>query len=130
MARNPPPDPDATDICPSSFPPEAREAADAAVADFLSLLGKRHTLALLYRFTSDPRPWRFSELQTELSLSPTTLSERLSDLTGAGLLRREVHDERPARVAYHPTARLLAMRPVFTELYRWMAGTGTLEVPR
>lgn len=130
MTRTPDADvDDPTAPCPSSFPPAERAAADAAVAEVLALLGKRHTLRLLYLFTSDARPWRFSELETELALSPTTLSERLSDLVASGFLSREVHDERPPRVEYRPTERLLGMRPVFTELYRWMAETGLLEAP-
>lgn len=111
-------------LCPPSYSAAERAAADASIADLLSLLGRRHTLALLYLFTREPAGWRFGDLQRELSLSPTTLSERLSDLVAAELLDRTVYDEHPPRVEYAPTERLLGMKPVFGALYRWAGEFG------
>ena len=103
----------------SELTPEERAAADAAVADLLSLLGKRHTLRLLYLFARDPGPWRFGEVESELGLSPTTLSERLSDLVEAGFVERRAYDERPPRVEYTATERAEALKPAFAHLYRF-----------
>lgn len=98
--------------------------ADAEVADLLALLGKRHTLELLYVFARDPGPWRFGELETGLGLSPTTLSLRLSECVEAGFLERQVHDEHPPRVEYVATERAEALKPAFTHLYRFVTEYG------
>ena len=103
----------------SEIAPEERAAADAAVADLLSLLGKRHTLRVLYLFARDPGPWRFGGIEAELGLSPTTLSERLSELVAAGFLERRAYDERPPRVEYTATERAEALKPAFAHLYRF-----------
>ena len=103
----------------SEFTPEERAAADEAVAELLSLLGKRHTLRVLYLFARDPGPWRFGEIESELGLSPTTLSERLSELVEAGFLERRAYDERPPRVEYTATERAEALKPAFSHLYRF-----------
>ena len=103
----------------SELAPEERAAADAAVADLLALLGRRHTLRLLYLFARDPGPWRFGEIEDRLGLSPTTLSERLSDLVEAGFLERRAYDERPPRVEYTATERAEALKPAFAHLYRF-----------
>lgn len=105
--------------------PEERAAADAAVADLLSLLGRRHTLAVLYLFARDPGPWRFGEIESRLEISPTTLSERLSDLVDAGFLGRRAYDESPPRVEYTATERAEALKPAFAHLYRFTARYGT-----
>ncbi|WP_276260701.1 winged helix-turn-helix transcriptional regulator [Haloglomus litoreum] len=113
---------------PAECPPIGRDGADSAVAALLALLGKRHTLAILYRFASDPTPWRFGELEAELGISPTTLSERLAELTAAGFLDRHSYDERPPRVEYIATPRLEGLKPAFTELYRWSSEYGPVTV--
>ncbi|WP_254829855.1 winged helix-turn-helix transcriptional regulator [Haloglomus salinum] len=109
-------------------PPDGRDGPDRAVAALLALLGKRHTLAILYRFASDSTPWRFGELETDLGISPTTLSERLTELTAAGFLDRHSYDERPPRVEYTATPRLEGLKPAFTELYRWSGEYGPVSV--
>ncbi|MXR52184.1 transcriptional regulator [Halovenus sp. WSH3] len=46
-------------------------------------------------------PVRYGELETAFGdVSSSTLSARLEDLTGAGLLEREQYDEIPPRVEY------------------------------
>ena len=108
----------------SELTSEERTAADAAVADLLALLGKRHTLRVLYLFARDPGPWRFGEIQEELELSPTTLSERLSELVAVGFLERRAYDERPPRVEYTATERAEALKPAFAHLYRFTTEYG------
>jgi DNA-binding HxlR family transcriptional regulator len=108
------PDPPHPDL-----PDADREAADAAVADLLALLGKRHTLSLLYLFARDPGPWRFGELEARLDLSPTTLSDRLAELTAEGFLDRTDREEVPPRVEYVATERAEALKPAFGHLYGW-----------
>lgn len=93
---------------------------DERVVELLHLLGRTHTMALLYIFARDRGPWRFGELRSLLEVSPTVLSERLDALTAAGLLDREAFDENPPRVEYAATERAEGLKPVFRELYRWV----------
>jgi DNA-binding HxlR family transcriptional regulator len=77
-------------------------------------------MAILYYLTRrDQRPWRFGELQDELDVSPNTLSNRLSELTEAGLLERRSYDEIPPRVEYVATTKARELSPIFGDLYRW-----------
>lgn len=121
--------PPADDITrrPADVSLDDRSAADAAVERLLALLGKRHTLALLYLFARDPGPWRFGEVETELGVSPTTLTERLRDLTAAGFLTRTAYDETPPRVEYVATDRADALKPAFTALYCWSGEYGLAD---
>ena len=68
---------------------------------------------------ADPRPWRFTELQRALDLSPNTLSTRLEELADAGLVTRTQYDEIPPRVEYTATAKAADLAPVFRELRDW-----------
>lgn len=102
-------------------------ARDERTVELLHLLGRAHTMALLYVFARDPGPWRFGELRSLLDVSPTVLSERLDGLTAAGLLDRERFDENPPRVEYTATARAEELKPAFRELYRWVDRHGLPE---
>ena len=88
--------------------------------DLFSLLGRSHAMAILfYVVKADQRPWRFSELESTLGISPNTLSSRLAELVEAGLLTRESYDEIPPRVEYEATQRALDLAPVFEQLREW-----------
>ncbi len=102
-----------------SLDPDERERVEATVATLLDLLGKTHTMALLSEFAFAEGPVRFGRLQDSLEISPSTLSERLRELTAAGLLRRRSYDEMPPRVEYEPTERARALFPAFAHLHKW-----------
>jgi DNA-binding HxlR family transcriptional regulator len=102
-----------------SFSPEERERVEQRVADLLDLLGKAHAMAVLSAFAFAEGPLRFSDLEADLGVSPNTLSERLKELTAAGLLDRESYDEIPPRVEYTPTERAEDLFPVFAHLHHW-----------
>ena len=93
---------------------EDRAAVEATVADLLDVLGKAHAMAVL-----SEEPLRFSDLQSTLDVPPNTLSTRLSELTEAGLLIRESHDEVPPRVVYEPTEKAEELFPAFGYLHEW-----------
>jgi DNA-binding HxlR family transcriptional regulator len=85
-----------------------------------SLLGRSHAMAILfYVVREERRPWRFSELERTLGISPNTLSNRLEELVDAGLLERDSYDEIPPRVEYTATQRALDLAPVFERLRDW-----------
>ncbi len=97
-----------------TFEAEQRKAA------LFRLLGSAHTLAILRVFAADPGPHRFSDLEDELGISPTTLSDRLEELCEAGVLDRRSHDEIPPRVEYRPTEKGEALRPVLEAVADWI----------
>lgn len=92
---------------------------DDRVEELLDLLGKAHALAILRLFALEGGPWRFSELEERLDASPHTLSERLSELTEAGLIERRSYDEIPPRVEYTWTPPARDLSPAFHFLYDW-----------
>ncbi|MCL9812849.1 winged helix-turn-helix transcriptional regulator [Natranaeroarchaeum aerophilus] len=98
---------------------EDRAAVEATVADLLDVLGKAHAMAVLSEFAVAEEPLRFSDLQSTLDVPPNTLSTRLSELTEAGLLIRESHDEVPPRVVYEPTEKAEELFPAFGYLHEW-----------
>ena len=77
-------------------PPELRAAA--------TLLERRWTLATIYACASGAS--RFNEFRQSLpGESPTTLSERLDQLEGAGVVERTLVPGRPPHTEYALTAR-------------------------
>jgi DNA-binding HxlR family transcriptional regulator len=96
-----------------------RERMEATVADLLDLFGKAHAMAVLRTFALSTGPWRFSELEDELGVSPNTLSARLGELVSAGLLVRRSYDEIPPRVEYEATEKAEALFPAFGHIHRW-----------
>ena len=69
------------------------------------LIGRRYALGLL-SLIANRGTVRFTELRNRLgAVSSSTLTARLSDLEGAGLINRVVHAETPPRVEYSLTER-------------------------
>lgn len=102
-------------------PPGDCDYAETAMADLFRFLGKTHALSILAAMIHhDPRPWRFSELETQLGISSSTLSERLDELIEAGLITRQVYKEIPPRVEYEATPKAEELEPVFHHLGGWV----------
>ncbi len=96
-----------------------RERVETTVTELLDLLGRTHTMVVLSKFAFADGPLRFSEIESATGVPPNTLTTRLQELTGAGLLDRRPFDEVPPRVEYEATSRLKALYPVFGHLHRW-----------
>ena len=63
---------------------------------------------------------RFGELQQSVgSISPRTLSARLSKLETLGIVERRVYNEIPPRVEYTLTTKGRALLPVFSAMRRY-----------
>ena len=91
-------------------PEEVRRVAD--------LLERRYAVSILY--ASHHGCTRFTEFRRVLgSIPPGTLTQRLVELEEAGVLRREVRAERPARIEYVLTAHGLALRDLVDALAVW-----------
>ena len=91
-----------------------------AKSDFFDLLGKAHMIVILHCFTVDPGPWRFNELRDHLDVPPTTLTDRLQELTAAGLVSRRSYDEIPPRVEYTATEKARDLKTTFRCLSLWV----------
>ena len=85
------------------IPEEVRRAAD--------LLERRWTVSIIW--ASHDGAVRFNEFRQALgSIPPATLTVRLSELEGAGILERVVVDGRPPRAEYRLTELGARMREV------------------
>jgi DNA-binding HxlR family transcriptional regulator len=90
----------------------------SAITQVFELLGKRWSGLIIATLLNGPA--RFSRLvQLVPGVSERMLSERVSELTAAGLVIREVDDGPPINVRYRLTARGEALRPALAELERW-----------
>jgi DNA-binding HxlR family transcriptional regulator len=108
----------------NSLPTDDPDGTDRAVAELLTVFGKKHSLALLAMFAADPGPWRFDEIKEILEISPDTLSSRLSEFKELGLVSRQSYHENPPRVEYTATEDAEDLRPVFRQLYQWEEDRG------
>lgn len=97
-----------------------KHEGDHPAREILNLLGKAHSIEILYHLAQDEkRVWRFNELEEVLEISPNTLSSRLKELNEAELVKRESYNEIPPRVEYEATQKAMELNPVFRELYEW-----------
>lgn len=92
-----------------------------AKIELFDLLGRAHVVPILHLFASDPGPHRFTDVRDRLGVPPTTLTDRLGELTAAGFLTRRSHDEIPPRVEYTATEQTTDLDPMFEYLCRWGA---------
>ncbi|MEU4113603.1 helix-turn-helix domain-containing protein [Kitasatospora sp. NPDC028055] len=92
---------------------------DLALHRVFTLLGKRWTGMLLGVLTNGG-PAYFSELRRAVpGISERMLSDRLTELTEAGLVVREVDPGPPLRVSYRLTEGGVALKPALNELAVW-----------
>lgn len=93
-------------------------ACDAALARAFGFLGKRWNGVLLGSLVQGPAG--FSELKRAVGgISDSVLSERLSELTAAGLVQRTVEEGPPVSVIYQATAAGQALVPALEALTSW-----------
>jgi len=82
------------------------------------LLGKRWTGLILASMMGGPV--HFAEFRRAVpGISERVLSDRLTELTTAGLVLREVDPGPPLRVSYRLTDIGAGLRPAMVELGRW-----------
>ena len=95
-------------------------ACDAALARAFTFLGKRWNGVILATLGSGAAG--FAELRRAVNgISDSVLSERLSELAGAGLVRRSVDEGPPVAVSYRLTPAGDALLPALNELTAWSA---------
>ncbi len=87
------------------------------VARGLSVVGDRWNLLILRDCFLGVR--RFDDFQASLGVTRHVLADRLRKLEAAGVLRRELYQERPARHEYRLTKKGRALYPVLLSLIVW-----------
>lgn len=93
-------------------------SCDAALSRAFGFLGKRWSGVLLATLISGPLG--FGELRRAVAgISDSVLSERLSELTRAGLIQRSVDEGPPIAVSYGLTASGSALLPTLEKLTEW-----------
>jgi DNA-binding HxlR family transcriptional regulator len=91
---------------------------DTALSHAFEVLGKRWNGMILGSLIEAPAG--FSEIRRALGgISDSVLSDRLSELTGAGLVIREVEPGPPVSVSYRLSESGVALVPVLRDLMTW-----------
>jgi DNA-binding HxlR family transcriptional regulator len=83
----------------------------------VELIGRRWTGAIIRVLMPGPR--RFNELLAVPGISDRLLTERLRELEGAGIIRREVQPGSPIRVRYELTQGGCELREALDAVGRW-----------
>jgi DNA-binding HxlR family transcriptional regulator len=103
---------------PTRVSDEACESADAALVRAFDLLGKRWTGVVLGTLSGGPAGFRALGRAVE-GISDSMLSDRLSELTDAGLVTRTVTEGPPLSVTYALTDAGRALLPALEQITRW-----------
>jgi DNA-binding HxlR family transcriptional regulator len=99
---------------------QACHTGDAALARGFALLGKRWNGLLIGGLSEGPAGFR--QLSRAIgNVSDSVLSDRLAELTGAGLIMRHVDAGPPVSVAYELTPSGRALMPALEQIARWAA---------
>jgi DNA-binding HxlR family transcriptional regulator len=97
---------------------EACRRGDAALARAFDFLGKRWNGVVLGNLHEGPAGFR--ELSRAIGgISDSVLSDRLSDLSEAGLIARTVDEGPPLAVSYALTDRGRALMPALEQISLW-----------
>jgi DNA-binding HxlR family transcriptional regulator len=92
--------------------------SDAALVRAFDLLGKRWTGVVLGTLSGGPAGFRALARAVD-GISDSMLSDRLSELGGAGLVTRTVTEGPPLSVAYALTDAGRALLPALGQITRW-----------
>jgi DNA-binding HxlR family transcriptional regulator len=96
-------------------------ACDAALGLAFGLLGKRWNGIILGVLSNGPLG--FAELRRSVGpITDSVLSDRLTELVGAGLVERSVTQARPPGVSYVLTEAGTGLVPILEQLAGWAAG--------
>ena len=98
--------------------PEACGRADGSLMRAFDLLGKRWTGVVLGTLGGGPTGFR-ALARTVEGISDSMLSERLGELTDAGLVTRTVREGPPLSVVYALTDAGRALLPALAQIARW-----------
>ena len=94
------------------------ERADAALVRAFELLGKRWTGVVLATLQAGPAGFRALGRAVE-GISDSMLSDRLTELSEAGLVTRSVAEGPPLSVSYELTPSGRALLPALEQIAQW-----------
>jgi DNA-binding HxlR family transcriptional regulator len=98
--------------------PGGPRACDRGLSRAFAFLGKRWNGVLIGTLATGPAG--FAELVRAIpGISESVLSDRLGELTAAGLVSRTVREGPPVGVSYQLTGRGQTLMPVLDQLARW-----------
>jgi DNA-binding HxlR family transcriptional regulator len=101
-----------------AVPDHETRACDAAMVRAFDVLGKRWNGMIVSVLASEPAA--FSELRRALgSISDSVLSDRLAELSAAGLVERSVEAGPPVSVSYRLTTAGRDLVPALDMLATW-----------
>lgn len=91
---------------------------ECPVATTVQLIGNKWKLLIIRNLLV--RPWRFGELQKDLSgISQKVLTDCLRTMEADGIIIRKVYAEVPPRVEYSLSELGESMRPILTAMEDW-----------
>lgn len=90
---------------------------DCGLTETIKIIGSKWTLPILYNLLNEKK--RFSELQSELGVSPRTLSMRLDQLEKDNIILRKVYPVVPPKVEYSLTARGRSLNNLIQSMADW-----------
>ncbi|MFO0863032.1 MAG: helix-turn-helix domain-containing protein [Candidatus Saccharibacteria bacterium] len=90
---------------------------DCGLTETIKIIGSKWTLPILYNLLNGKK--RFSELQSELGVSPRTLSMRLDQLEKDNIILRKVYPVVPPKVEYSLTARGRSLNNLIQSMADW-----------
>ncbi len=93
----------------------------------IDLLSKKHALTIIW-LLQQQEPRRFNDIKRTLAINPVSLSQRLDELEGAGILARKTFKETPPRVEYRLTAKGKDLLPLMDQLDVWARRHHVIEV--
>ncbi len=92
--------------------------ARCGVTKTLRVIGSKWTLHILHLLFDGTK--RFGELQkTLVGISPKTLSVRLKELEGEGLVKKKIYPVVPPHVEYTLTSKGKSLEDVFDKMSEW-----------
>lgn len=93
----------------------------------IDLLSKKHALTIIWLLQQE-EPRRFNDIKRTLNINPVSLSQRLDELEGAGILARQTFKQTPPRVEYRLTAKGKDLLPLMEQLDAWATRHNIVEV--
>ncbi|MCC8111683.1 MAG: helix-turn-helix transcriptional regulator [Ruminococcus sp.] len=94
------------------------ELPECPVATTVGLIGSKWKLLIMRNLLV--RPWRFNELQKDLTgISQKVLTDSLRSMESDGIVTRTVYPEVPPRVEYALSELGESMRPIIKSMEAW-----------
>lgn len=105
------------DASPGAADGSDRTREKGTIERTLALVGDRWTILVLRAAFRGIR--RYDDFCHDLGIARPILTSRLRKLVGAGLMTRELYQERPPRFDYKLTPAGIALSPAIVALVRW-----------